>query len=463
MKSGNLGRGQGHSILQFHPNGKQFLSLLFLVCLYHLIFMPRNQASVRSTNAHQQSKQHHVSDAFDTLRQITVTNYGWFHPDPQVGINVPRCLAMKDFTEAVIAHDRFNASAWHDLELQPDPKSPIIAFLDIDTCRLRHWPKFHGHFALSSDREGGRQPMTTWDLGTFRKDCTIIKRALRSPALSAPDSRLVVLSCYTDDKKNIPCLRADRNTSGIFSKLVVGHMSAHKNHTHPHDFGLPPWPVKSVSLNSSQFTDIQTCRNTFRDKLFSFHGRKRVLFREFDAYFAPLDGKHGIHAKFHREHYNKPTGPQNAIGRTVLSPVAPENQMQDDYYRYLATSIFAGSPRGDNLYSVRFSEILSSGAIPVIYADGYVLPYNLDVVNWSELAVMLPQRRVQDTLAVLVAIPNATRCAMQKKALAFFQDFVANSAGRLRAILQLLDAPMLRNSHDNKSSIFMVPFSAAPE
>ena len=112
-------------------------------------------------------QQHHEPAASDTLRQITVTNYGWFHPDPQIGINVPRCLAMKDFTEAVVAHDRFNASAWHNLEQQPDPKCPIIAFLDIDTCRLRHWPNFHGHFALSSDREGGRQPMTAWNLGSI--------------------------------------------------------------------------------------------------------------------------------------------------------------------------------------------------------------------------------------------------------------------------------------------------------
>ena len=137
--------------------------------------------------------------------------------------------------------------------------------------------------------------------------------------------------------------------------------------------------------------------------------------------------------------------------------------MQDDYYRYLATSIFVGSPRGDNLYSVRFSEILSSGAIPVVYADGYVLPYNMDVINWSEIAVMLPQRRVQDTLAVLLAIPNATRCAMQKKALAFFQDFVADSAGRLRAILQLLDAPLLRRDQHGNSSAIMTHVSAAPE
>jgi hypothetical protein len=450
-----------------HPHGKKFLILLVLACAYQILFMSEDQDGSLYENGSQHSTQRRAPDDPDILRQITVTNYGWFHPDPQTGINEPRCLAIKDFTDSVVAHDRFNASAWRDLEQQPDPNRPIIAFLDIDTCRLRHWPMFHGHFALSSDREGGRQPMTTWDVKTFQKDCAIIEQALRSPALSAPDSRLVVLSCYEVNLQDIPCLRGDRNTSGNFAKLVVGHMSAHKNHTHPHDFGLPPWPVKSMYLNSSQVTDIQTCRNSSRNLLFSFHGRIRLLFREFDKYFAPLDGTHGIHAKFHREHYDNPTNPKNAIGRTVLSPVAPENQTQDDYYRYLATSIFAGSPRGDNLYSVRFSEILSSGAIPVVYSDGYVLPYNMDVVNWTELAVLVPERRVRDTLAVLRAIPDSTRCAMQQKGLAFYRDFVADSAGRLRAILQLVDAPILRRSshsgNDDKSSTFVTPFSAAPE
>ena len=442
----------------------QILILLLFVSLYQLLLMWGDHWLPLSGDAAQlqSEEQVHQHSGVDTLRQITFTNYGWFHPNPKLGIKVPRCLAMKHFDGAVVSHDRYNASAWHDLEQHPDPNRPIIAFLDIDTCRLLHWPKFGGDFTISFDREGGRPPQGSWTSKAFREDCVVIEQALRSPALSAPDSRLVVLSCYEENLEDIPCLRADRNTSGIFSKLIVGHMSAHKNQTHPHDFGLPPWPVKTVALNSKQLEDIQTCRNSSRDLLFSFHGRERIPFREFDAYFAPLDGTNGIHAKFKWDHYAKSNHPKNDFGGSVLSPVAPENQTKDSYYRLLANSVFSGSPRGDNLYSVRFSEILSSGAIPVVYADGWVLPYNMDVVNWSEVAVMLPQRRVRDTLEVLRAIPDATRCAMRQKGLAFYRDFVADSTGRLRAILQLLDAPLLRRVQYNSSAI-MTPFSAAPE
>ena len=87
-------------------------------------------------------------------------------------------------------------------------------------------------------------------------------------------------------------------------------MSAHKNHTHPHDFGLPPWPVKTVSLNSSQLAEHSDLSERIPRLIvlvsWAEHG---FLFREFDAYFAPLDGKHGIHAKFHREHYNQSDRP----------------------------------------------------------------------------------------------------------------------------------------------------------
>ena len=43
------------------------------------------------------------------------------------------------------AHERFNASAWQDLEQNPNPERAIIAFLDYDTCQLIHWPKFAGY------------------------------------------------------------------------------------------------------------------------------------------------------------------------------------------------------------------------------------------------------------------------------------------------------------------------------
>ena len=289
----------------------------------------------------------------------------------------------------------------------------------------------------------------------------MVERALQSPALSSPDSRLVVMSCKDDGPPNPQhCLGAGRNVSGIYSKLIVGHMSAHRNLAHPLDFGMPPWPVKTVTLNETQIHEIETCQNTSRSILFSFAGRERITFPEFHTYLRPLHQTNGVHAVFHLDHYIDSEHPHNANGGSVVTPVAPENQTKDTFLNLIMNSEFVGSPRGDCLYSVRFSEILSSGAIPVVYSDGWVLPYNRDVVDWSEVAVLLPQLRVNETLDVLRAIPDKTRCQMRKKGIEVYQRYVADSAGRLRAILQIVDAALARQKNPN---IPPLEFSFAPE
>jgi hypothetical protein len=237
-------------------------------------------------------------------------------------------------------------------------------------------------------------------------------------------------------------------------------MSSHKNDTHPLDFGMPPWPVKTAVLNQSQIHEIGTCKEN-RPLLYSFIGRGRKPFPQFNNYMKSLHGKHGVHAVFQVKHYVQSDHPLNAVGGSVLVQVAPENQTKDDFYNLLMNSEFFAAPRGDCLYSVRFSEILSSGAIPVVFGDGWVLPYNEDVVDWSELAVLLPQSRVKETLDVIRAIPNETRCQMRKKGLDFFQRYVADSAGRLRAVLKIVDAALAREKKN--SSDPPMEFSAVPE
>ena len=168
----------------------------------------------------------------------------------------------------------------------------------------------------------------------------------------------------------------------------------------------------------------------------------------------PLHGKNGVYATFQVDHYLSSTV-ENAGGGKVLSPLPPENQTQDIYYKLLMDSVFAASPRGDNLYSVRLAEILSAAAVPVIYADGWVLPYTKDVVDWSDLAVILPQKNVNQTLDVLRSISDEERCKMQQRILTFYQQYVANSTGRLCGVLKVLDARM------NKASKEIANFTSA--
>lgn len=402
-------------------------------------------------------------------REITMTNYGWFHPDPIKAMSTVRSQAMKHLNDAIVSHERFNQSAWQDMDQNSNSQQqqrPIIAFLDYDTCQLLHWPLFQG-YELNADGQGGRHRFFA---PNFKQECALIERALQSPAMSSPDSRLVVVSCKDQGvprrqrQQHHHCLGADRNVSGIFSKLIVGHLSAHKNQAHPLDFGIPPWPVKTVALTASQIQEIESCQNTAtttsrRSLLLSFVGRTRVPFPEFHEYLEPLHQTEGIHAVFQLDHYTK-SQQRNILGDKVVGPVAPENQTQDDFYSLLVNSVFAAAPRGDCLYSVRFSEILSSGAIPVVYSDGWVLPYNKDVVDWSQVAVLIPQSRVNETIDILRAIPDETRCEMRKKGFQMYQQYVADSAGRVRAILQLVDAALVRQKTTNDPP---VEFSSAPE
>jgi Exostosin family len=55
------------------------------------------------------------------------------------------------------------------------------------------------------------------------------------------------------------------------------------------------------------------------------------------------------------------------------------------YTDLLKQSKFAAVPRGDNLYSYRFTEVLAAGAIPVLFANpDWVLPFR------TELAIGMP-------------------------------------------------------------------------
>ena len=110
--------------------------------------------------------------------------------------------------------------------------------------------------------------------------------------------------------------------------------------------------------------------------------------------------------------------------------------------------------RGDNLFSVRFSEILSAGCIPIIYADGWVLPYTRAVVDWSKLAIIIPQQNVHHTLDYIEHMTREEICERRLLAYDFFHERVKSGEARVSAIMRVLDERLRTGRLD--------PFQYAP-
>ena len=378
-----------------------------------------------------------VTDETIDRRELTFTDFGWNHPNLTISRGYGRDKATGSFADAVVAHPRYNASAWTRLSQNPDPHRPIVAFVDIQTCGETCWPNMNHCGALeeNSDLRNDRTALTDYTDGDV---CGKIEQALSSPAMIAPGSRLVALHCQPGDHGGwgVVCGGGSRD-GAVFDKLVVPAQTKYKTEgIASQDMGLSPLPVKPVALNASEIDDISSCRldSSTRPYLFFFNGRPRVSFPQFGDYFGPLHGSHGIYARFGSDHY--------VVAN--VTEVPPEKQRGDRYMNLLRSALFAGSPRGDNLYSYRFSEILSAGAIPVVYADGWILPYTSSVVNWNDVAVLIPQGEVNRTLDILMSYDDDRICEMQRAVLKFYKEYVKDSSGRLRGILKVLEGRLTR-------------------
>ena len=68
---------------------------------------------------------------------------------------------------------------------------------------------------------------------------------------------------------------------------------------------------------------------------------------------------------------------------------------------------FCLCPHGAHAWSPRISEAVWYGCVPVILADYIDLPFS-SIVPWSEMAVIIPERRVGELRDILVGIVEQT-------------------------------------------------------
>lgn len=347
--------------------------------------------------------------------EVTTTNYGWTTTNRH---SFSRRILSGEFFNATLAHPRYNASAWADLEAHPDPTRQIIAFLDIDTCIETNYPIYNGR-NWKDNLERAYPEKSKSAITIVHEACKYIEQASKSPALTSnPDSRLILLDCGGLNKIQ---LRKICDSTGAFTNghVIVGYVSVDKRTVRPmFDVGIPPPAIKPVTLSETERESLQSCTKK-RKYLFSFQGR----------------------GGFGRDNLQKFQEEPDFYIRVFAGSDQYKNDIRTDgedsnnYKGIMADSTFAGSPRGDLLFSYRFSEILSAGTIPVVYADGWLPPYNSHVVDWEKCAVFIPESDYDKTAEILRAIPEDKQCEMQKCVLNAWDKFVSTRVAMHSALI----------------------------
>jgi hypothetical protein len=81
---------------------------------------------------------------------------------------------------------------------------------------------------------------------------------------------------------------------------------------------------------------------------------------------------------------------------------------------------------------------MSGGAIPVLYADDLVLPFE-SIINWTEIAVRIPESESNRTREILESISDQQRCQMRQKMLQVFENYISTMDAVVKGIIEGLE------------------------
>ena len=334
--------------------------------------------------------------------QILLTNYGWNHPNQVKGLMFARSIRSSQLLQGVFKHPWFRPASWDEVSSKPTNMTTYV-FLDVEMCFESNWPHYGGKSGLNVEVSGNRS--TTLQR---RGDCCRFQNeALAQPIFQSPRTRLVLFDCFGHGM--IYCCLGQRNVN----KTSVVSISAKASQHSDHDLGLPPPAGNPINLTLQEIHDIETCNETTRPLLYTFAGAL---------------SRGNVRHKLKSLHN----------GNDVLV-VGNSRQVQMNYDTFLLKSRFAGTPKGDNLFSYRFTEAMSAGAIPVVHADDWVLPFSYNLINWNKCAVVIPEARVNDTITMLSSITAEERCEMRKCVLQAYQQFLSSPEGTVGGIIKRLE------------------------
>ena len=336
---------------------------------------------------------------------LLLTDFGWNQVNQTEGKRVYRGVRTRQLVEGIINHPWFHPTAWRDIlegRFAIDPSIHYYVFLDQDTCMEKNWPGYnHGIGGMNRDR-GEVQ-----NYHIHRIDRVLFSG--RTRIMELPNSRYILFECAGAGPK--PCFRDNRQLSNNSSKLVWASLSSHVSQLMPQDFGLPPPAGKPCVLSNKERNEIENC-----------HAEHKRTVR--------LSFLGNVHRKRARKELAKLNDPGSGV-------VIKKGAMGLDPVPLLKNSLFGAAPRGDNLFSYRFTEVLSCGAIPVVYADGWVLPFRLE--EWEDAAVVIPESDASRSMEILRNFTPAERCKMRQAALRIYDKYMKDGDAVIRGIVDRLE------------------------
>jgi len=160
----------------------------------------------------------------------------------------------------------------------------------------------------------------------------------------------------------------------------------------------------------------------------TFQGRKTSKLRH------ELHDAFNLHRKFSKF--------QNISVETVMDRMwNVKQQTGDAKFNMKMNATYVLLPKGDDRWSLRFSETLGAGAIPVIMADGLTLPYE-HIIDWSKAAIRLPNNYSTNADEIMKRLPSdkETILKMRQAVYDINAKYFQNPNVRADAMLKEADA-----------------------
>ena len=122
--------------------------------------------------------------------------------------------------------------------------------------------------------------------------------------------------------------------------------------------------------------------------------------------------------------------------KSRLDALRCERMSPDAAVAVMACSRFVLAPRGHMLHSSRLLEALSIGAVPVVVSDGWVLPFEHDLVDWAAVVIRVAEADAGRVADILRTVSDERWCAMQRAGRRAYADILSKPVDALVRVFE---------------------------